>query len=82
MEVTHYPLPGEPPVFNVGRAAKSDYPRKSSFQYIFLPWLMYQPTFHISLPRICGCAAFAVFTAQSRMLKSELKAGMNSPSHK
>lgn len=80
--VTHYPLPGEPPVFNVGRAAKSDYPSKSSFQYIFLPWIMYQSTFHTWLPRICGCAVFAVFTAESRMLKPELEVGVNSQSQK
>lgn len=69
-------------MFNAGRAAKSDYPRKSSFQYIFLPWIMYQSTFHISLPRICGCAVFAVFTAESRMLKLELEVGINSQSQK
>lgn len=66
-EVTHHPVPGEPPVFNAGRAAESDYPRKSSFEYLFLPWIMHRSTLRVLLPRVCACAVFVLFTAQSRV---------------
>lgn len=64
-EVTRYPLPGDPPRFHLGYGAKSDYPRKSSFQYTFLPWTMYQSTFHISLPRTRVDALCLGFSALS-----------------
>lgn len=78
-EVTHHPLPVDPPMFNVGSAAKSDYPRKKTFSIYFSSLDNVSVNLsHFTPKDLRDYAAYGVFTIKSGMLKSKLKVGINS----